>query len=98
MDAFLDEIRERRREKKQRDQEALVTSQDVTKISEATGNGLTSKQDGKTYPNLMRLVLGIGSVSCALSKLFQVNTSKLACNLENREESSRSKSCDMGTY
>ena len=95
MDAFLDEIRERRREKKQRDQEALVTSQDVTKISEATGNGLTSKQDGKTYPNLMRLVLGIGSVSCALSKLFQVNTSKLACNLENREDSSRSESCDV---
>ena len=42
--SISNEIRKRRQEKKQRDQEALVISQDVTKISEVT-NILTSEQD-----------------------------------------------------
>src|SRR5437764_6120068 len=42
--SISNEIRERRREKKQRDQEALVISQDVTKIPEVT-DMLTSEQD-----------------------------------------------------
>src|SRR5581483_3295169 len=33
--------------------------------------------------------------SCVLSKQPQINASKLTCNLENREDSSRSESCDM---
>src|SRR5437763_15396903 len=42
--SISNEIRERRREKKQRDQEALVISQNVTKFSEVT-DMLTSEQD-----------------------------------------------------
>ncbi|RGB34406.1 hypothetical protein C1646_153626 [Rhizophagus diaphanus] len=42
--SISNEIRERRREKKQRDQEVLVISQDVTKIPEVT-DMLTSEQD-----------------------------------------------------
>src|SRR5437764_12658614 len=42
--SISNEIRERRREKKQRDQEALVISQDMTKIPEVT-DMLTSEQD-----------------------------------------------------
>src|SRR5688572_8367482 len=42
--SISNEIRERRREKKQRDQEALVISQDVTKIPGVT-DMLTSEQD-----------------------------------------------------
>src|ERR1043166_6642191 len=41
--SISNEIRERRREKKQKDQEALVISQDVTKIPEVT-DMLTSQQ------------------------------------------------------
>ena len=42
--SISNEIRERRREKKQKDQEALVISQDVFKIPEVT-DMLTSEQD-----------------------------------------------------
>jgi hypothetical protein len=51
--SISNEIRERRREKKQRDQETLVISQDVTKIPEVTDILIS----GKPYHNLMRLVL-----------------------------------------
>src|SRR5436189_6072633 len=54
--SISNEIRERRWEKKQRDQEALVISQDVTKIPEVM-DMLTLEQASKTYHNLMRLVL-----------------------------------------
>ncbi|CAG8732572.1 10402_t:CDS:1, partial [Funneliformis caledonium] len=37
----------------------------------------------------------IKSASCILSKQPQVNASKLACNLENCEDSSQLESCDM---
>ncbi|CAB4480673.1 unnamed protein product [Rhizophagus irregularis] len=37
----------------------------------------------------------IRSASCVLSKQPQVNASKLTCNLETREDSSRLESCDM---
>ncbi|CAG8731180.1 2252_t:CDS:2, partial [Funneliformis caledonium] len=37
----------------------------------------------------------IRSASCVLSKQLQVNASKLACNLENYEDSSQSESCDI---
>src|ERR1044072_5424516 len=47
--SISNEIRERRREKKQRDQEALVISQDVTKIPEVT-DMLTSEQDEQELP------------------------------------------------
>src|ERR1051325_7763980 len=43
------EIRERRWEKKQRDREALVISQDVTKIPKVT-DMLTSEQDEQDLP------------------------------------------------
>src|SRR3954464_7746764 len=83
---------ERRREKKQKDQEALVISQDVTKIPEVT-DMLTSEQDlSQSYEASSE---SIRSASCVLSKQPQVNASKLTCNLENREDSSRSESCDM---
>ncbi|PKY60742.1 hypothetical protein RhiirA4_412800 [Rhizophagus irregularis] len=74
--SISNEIRERRRKKKQRDQETPVISQDVTKIPEASSES-------------------IRSASYVLSKQLQVNASKLTCNLENREDSSRSESCDM---
>ncbi|PKY49120.1 hypothetical protein RhiirA4_405114 [Rhizophagus irregularis] len=47
--SISNEIRERRQEKKQRDQEALVISQDVTKIPEVT-DMLTSEQDEQDLP------------------------------------------------
>lgn len=87
--SISNEIRERRREKKQRDQEALVISQDVTKIPGVT-DMLTSEQDlSQSYEASIR------SASCVLSKQPQVSASKLECNFENREDSSRSESCDM---
>src|SRR5256884_1537944 len=90
--SISNEIRERRREKKQRDQ---VISQDVTKIPEVT-DMLTSEQDEQDLSQSYEASSeNIRSASCVLSKQPQVNASKLACNLENREDSSRSKSCDM---
>src|SRR5436305_4973320 len=93
--SISNEIRERKREKKQRDQEALVISQNVTKFSEVT-DMLTSEQDeldlSQSYEASSE---SIRSASCVLSKQTQVNASKLTCNLENREDSSRSESCDM---
>uniref|UniRef100_U9ULF1 Uncharacterized protein n=1 Tax=Rhizophagus irregularis (strain DAOM 181602 / DAOM 197198 / MUCL 43194) TaxID=747089 RepID=U9ULF1_RHIID len=93
--SISNEIRERRLEKKQRDQEALVISQDVTKIPEVT-DMLTSEQDEQDLSQSYEASSeNIRSASCVLSKQPQVNASKLACNLENREDSSQSKSCDM---
>jgi len=93
--SISNEIRERRREKKQRDQEALVISQDVTKIPEVT-DMLTSEQDEQDLSQSYEASSeSIRSASCVLSKQPQVNASKLTCNLENREDSSRSESCDM---
>jgi hypothetical protein len=96
--SISNEIRERRREKKQKDQEALVISQDVTKIPEVT-DMLTSQQDEQDEQDLSQSYEAgsesIRSASCVLSKQPQVNASKLTCNLENREDSSRSESCDM---
>ena len=93
--SISNEIRERRREKKQRDQEALVISQNVTKFSEVT-DMLTSEQDEQDLSQSYEASSeNIRSASCVLSKQPQVNASKLACNLENREDSSRSESCDM---
>src|SRR5437763_7218049 len=93
--SISNEIRERKREKKQRDQEALVISQNVTKISEVT-DMLTSEQDEQDLSQSYEASSeSIRSASCVLSKQPQVNASKLTCNLENREDSSRSESCDM---
>jgi len=93
--SISNEIRERRREKKQRDQEALVISQNVTKFSEVT-DMLTSEQDEQDLSQSYEASSeSIRSASCVLSKQPQVNASKLTCNLENREDSSRSESCDM---
>ena len=90
--SISNEIRERRREKKQRDQ---VISQDVTKIPEVT-DMLTSEQDEQDLSQSYEASSeSIRSASCVLSKQPQVNATKLACNLENREDSSRSESCDM---
>ncbi|CAB4396834.1 unnamed protein product [Rhizophagus irregularis] len=85
--SISNEIRERRREKKQRDQEALVISQNVTKISEQDEQELSQSYEASSE--------NIRSASCVLSKQPQVNASKLACNLENREDSSRLESCDV---
>src|SRR3954454_8516097 len=83
------EIRERIQKKKQRDQKALVISQDVTKIPEVT-DMLTSEQDkqdlSQSYETSSE---SIRSASCVLSKQPQANASKLTCNLENCEDSSR---------
>ena len=93
--SISNEIRERRREKKQKDQEALVISQDVTKIPEVT-DMLTSEQDEQDLSQSYEASSeSIRSASYVLSKQPQVNASKLTCNLENREDSSRSESCDM---
>ncbi|GBB97275.1 hypothetical protein RclHR1_29550001 [Rhizophagus clarus] len=93
--SISNEIRERKREKKQRDQEALVISQDVTKIPEVT-DMLTSEQDEQDLLQSYEASSeSIRSTSCILSKQPQVNATKLACNLENCEDSSRSESCDM---
>ncbi|GES86266.1 hypothetical protein GLOIN_2v1782198 [Rhizophagus clarus] len=85
--SISNEIRERRREKKQKDQKALVISQDVTKIPEVT-DMLTSEQDeqdlSQSYETSSE---SIRSASCVLSKQPQVNASKLICNLENHEDS-----------
>ncbi|RGB21382.1 hypothetical protein C1646_678547, partial [Rhizophagus diaphanus] len=71
---------------------------DVTKIPEVT-DMLTSQQDEQDEQDLSQSYEAgsesIGSASCVLSKQLQVNTSKLTCNLENREDSSRSESCNM---
>src|SRR5688500_594211 len=101
---FLDEaykksisngIRERRREKKQRDQEAPVIFQDVTKIPKVT-DILISEQDKQDLSQSYKASSeSIRSASYVLSKQSQVNASKLTCNLENCEDSSRSKSYDM---
>src|ERR1043165_907372 len=92
--SISNEIRERRREKKQKDQEALVISQDVTKIPEVT-DMLTSEQDEQDLSQSYEASSeSIRSASCVLSKQPQVNASKLAC-LENLEDSSRLESCDM---
>src|ERR1043166_7841280 len=93
--SISNEIRERRREKKQRDQEALVISQDVTKVPEVT-DMLTSEQDEQDLSQSYEASSeSIRSASCVLSKQPQVNAPKLTCNLENRKDSSRSESCDM---
>ena len=57
---------------------------------------LTSEQDEQDLPQSYEASSeSIRSASCVLSKQLQVNATKLACNLENREDSSRSESCDM---
>ncbi|PKY45461.1 hypothetical protein RhiirA4_401249, partial [Rhizophagus irregularis] len=86
--SISNEIRERRWEKKRRDQEALVISQDVTKIPEVT-DMLTSEQDEQD------LSQSYEASSESIRSAPQVNASKLACNLENREDSSRLESCDV---
>ncbi|CAG8721440.1 6220_t:CDS:2, partial [Dentiscutata erythropus] len=64
-DSVIDQLNnERRQEKKQRDQEALVISQDVTKIPEVT-DMLTSEQDlSQSYKTSSE---SIGSAYCVLS-------------------------------
>ncbi|GBB99842.1 hypothetical protein RclHR1_03650018 [Rhizophagus clarus] len=94
---FLDEaykknisnkIRERRWEKKQRDQEALVISQDVTKIPEVMDILISEQDEQDLSQSYEASSESISFASCVLSKQPQVNASKLACNLENREDSS----------
>ena len=71
--SISNEIRERRREKKQRDQEALVISQDVTKIPEVT-DMLTSEQDEQDLSQSYEASSeSIRSASCILSKLMHPN-------------------------
>ncbi|EXX67381.1 uncharacterized protein OCT59_004649 [Rhizophagus irregularis] len=86
--SISNEIREKRREKKQKDQKALVISQDVTKIPEVI-DMLTSEQDEQDLSQSYEANSeSIKSASCVLSKQPQVNASKLTCNIENREDSS----------
>ncbi|PKB98175.1 hypothetical protein RhiirA5_431800 [Rhizophagus irregularis] len=57
---------------------------------------LTSEQDEQDLSQSYEASSeSIRSASCVLSKQPQVNASKLTCNLENREDSSRSELCDM---
>src|SRR4051812_6549269 len=85
--SISNEIRERRQKKKQRDQEALVISQDVTKIPKVT-DMLTLEQDDQDLSQSYEASFeSIRSASCVLSKQPQVNAFKLACNFENREDS-----------
>ncbi len=85
----------RRQEKKQRDQEALVISQDVTKILKVTDILISEQDEQDLSQSYEASSESIRSASYVLSKQPQVNASKLTCNLENREDSSRSESCDM---
>ena len=93
--SISNEIREKRREKKQRDQEALIISQDMTKIPEVTDILILEQDKQDLSQSYEAGSESIRSASCVLSKQPQVNASKLTCNLENREDSSRSESCDM---
>jgi hypothetical protein len=93
--SISNKIRERRWEKKQRDQEALVISQDVTKIPEVMVIFISEQDEQDLSQSYEASSESISSASCVLSKQLQVDASKLACNLENREDSSRSESCDM---
>ena len=65
----------------------------MTKIPEVT-DMLTSEQDEQDLSQSYE-ASSENIRSCVLSKQPQVNATKLACNLENREDSSRSESCDM---
>ncbi|CAB4476614.1 unnamed protein product [Rhizophagus irregularis] len=57
---------------------------------------LTSEQDEQDLSQSYEASSeSIRSAFCILSKQPQVNASKLTCNLENREDSSRSELCDM---
>ena len=68
--SISNEIRERRREKKQRDQEVLVISQDVTKIPEVT-DMLTSEQDEQELSQSYEASSeNIRSASCVLITLI----------------------------
>ncbi|CAJ0889878.1 12868_t:CDS:10 [Entrophospora sp. SA101] len=75
--------------------EALLISQDVTKIPEVT-DMLTSEQDEQGLSQSYEASSeSISSAYCILPKQPQVNASKLAYNLENHEDSSRSESCGI---
>ena len=90
--SISNEIRERRREKKQRDQETPVISQDIIKIPEVTDILISEQDEQDLSQSYEASSESIRSASCVLSKQPQVNATKLACNLENREDSSRSES------
>ncbi|RGB28299.1 hypothetical protein C1646_767987 [Rhizophagus diaphanus] len=63
-----------------------LNNENVTKIPEVTGM-LTSKQDEQDLSQSYEASSeNIRSASCVLSKQPQVNASKLACNLKNRED------------
>jgi hypothetical protein len=61
-------FRERRREKKQRDQEALVISQDVTKIPEVTDILISEQDEQDLSQSYEASSESIRSASCVLSK------------------------------
>jgi hypothetical protein len=76
------------------DSEKIPEVYPVTKTSEVT-DILTSEQNEQDLSQSYEASSeSIRSASCVLSKQPQVSASKLECNLENREESSRSESCD----
>jgi hypothetical protein len=75
--SISNDIRERRRERKQRDQEALVVSQDVTKIPEVTDILISEQDEQDLSQSYEASSESIRSASCVLSKQPQVNASKL---------------------
>ncbi|CAH1769273.1 3312_t:CDS:2, partial [Entrophospora sp. SA101] len=82
----------------QNDKEAMsvvTVTTDVTKIPEVT-DMLTSEQDEQGLSQSYEASSeSISSAYCILPKQPQVNASKLAYNLENHEDSSRSESCGI---
>ncbi|CAJ0759895.1 10562_t:CDS:2, partial [Entrophospora sp. SA101] len=79
----------------QNDKEAMSVVTDVTKIPEVT-DMLTSEQDEQGLSQSYEASSeSISSAYCILPKQPQVNASKLAYNLENHEDSSRSESCGI---
>ncbi|CAJ0833568.1 19_t:CDS:2, partial [Entrophospora sp. SA101] len=79
----------------QNDKEAMSVVTDVTKIPEVT-DMLTSEQGEQGLSQSYEASSeSISSAYCILPKQPQVNASKLAYNLENHEDSSRSESCGI---
>jgi uncharacterized coiled-coil protein SlyX len=71
--SISNEIREKRREKKQRDQEALIISQDMTKIPEATDILISEQDEQDLSQSYEASSESISSASCVLSKLMHPN-------------------------
>ncbi|PKY47133.1 hypothetical protein RhiirA4_421159 [Rhizophagus irregularis] len=76
------EIRERRREKKQRDQEALVISQEVTKIPKITDILISEQDEQDLSQSYEASSESIRSASCGLIKATANSSRSESCDTE----------------